>query len=65
MLLTFLPPDSIRTIVLLCSGPSSTAVYFSPIWAESTSDSIVPEKVGVPVLLSISVSVAPDHAATP
>ena len=33
--------------------------------AESTSDSIVPENVGVPVLLSISVRDVPVHAATP
>ena len=42
-----------RTIVLLYSGPSSTAVYLSPMQADSTSVSIAPLKVGVPVWLSL------------
>ena len=54
-----------RTIVLLCSGPSNTAVYLSPMQAESTSRSMAPEKEGVPVWPSISVRLSPVHAATP
>ena len=65
MLLTLRPPSSIKTIVLLCSGPISTAVYRSPMRAESTSVSMTPLKLVVPVLLSISVSDSPDHAAMP
>ena len=65
MLFTRRPPGSIRTIVLLYSGPSSTAVYRSPMQAESTSFSIAPLKDGVPVWLSISVSDSPVQAATP
>ena len=42
MLLIFLPLFSMRTIVLLCSGPRRTAVYRSPMWAESTWPSMVP-----------------------
>ena len=65
MLFTRRPPDSIRTIVLLCSGPSRTAVYLSPMQAESTSRSIAPLNDGAPVAPSISVSDSPVHAATP
>ena len=65
MLSTRRPPLSIRTIVLSCSGSSTTAAYCGPRRADRMFPSILPENSAAPVVPLISVSESPTHAATP